>query len=241
MKLQTQPQNDPLIEKYLVRGARLESDMPTESQQDTSASDDPLIQKYLARGAQLETTGDQPAATQTPEQTNNSQPVMPSSISGLYSAFDSLPRERKQEMLNDALRIAIKAPSAAAGSLLDFFSTMPINAAVDAINGLADTDIPHAKSFSQKAEEGIDDMTGGRTKGSGPVYEGAKLATELAIPGNIAKRLTLGALELAQESPLIVEVLKKIGGTGTKTLAGAAMHEAQEDGAGVAGTLGAQV
>ena len=92
MKLQTQPQNDPLIEKYLVRGARLESDMPTESQQDTSASDDPLIQKYLARGAQF-----------------------------------------------------------------------------------------------------------------------------------------------------IVEVLKKIGGTGTKTLAGAAMHEAQEDGAGVAGTLGAQV
>ena len=167
MKLQTQPQNDPLIEKYLVRGARLESDMPTESQQDTSASDDPLIQKYLARGAQLETTGDQPAATQTPEQTNNSQPVMPSSISGLYRAFDSLSPERKQEMLNDTLRIAIKAPSAAAGSLLDFFSTMPLNAAVDAINGLADTDIPHAKSFQQKAEEGIDAMTGGRTKGSG--------------------------------------------------------------------------
>ena len=247
MNLQTQPQNDPLIDKYLARGARLESDMPSEPSQETSTSDDPLIQKYLARGAQLETPGDQPAVTQTSEQTNNhSQPVMPPSISGLYRAFDSLSPERKQEMLNDTLRIAIKAPSAAAGSLLDFFSTMPLNAAVDAINGLADTDIPHAKSFQQKAEEGIDAMTGGRTKGSGHVYEGVKLATEMAIPGNIAKRLTLNALELAHKSPLIAEVLKKIGGTGSKTLAGAgaagaAMHEAQEEGAGVVGTLASGV
>ena len=249
--------NDPLAQKYLSRGGKLESDMETPQQDNPPSTDDPLANKYLSLGGKLESqmNGDgsgQTPSTQPQEKTGDvagqeaQSPLgmYDGSLGSVYKVFSALPEETKQEMFNDALRVAIKAPVAGAGKLLDFFSTMPINAAVDAINGLAHTDIPHSKSFESKAEEGIDYLTGGHTKGSGHVYEGVKLATELALPAGIASRLTLGAYEMIKDSPVLIEVLKKIGTNNPKALAGAvgagaAMHEAEKREAGVGGTLAA--
>ena len=170
-------------------------------------------------------------------------------LNAAYDNYKKLPPKQQKQLFDDFIRLAIKAPAAGASSVLDFFSTTPFNAAIDAVNGSVGSKIRHAKSFEKTAEDGIDylaDKVGIDTKGGGPVYEGVKFATALAVPGGGASKLKYVNPAIKATStvdiPKLANTLSSIGSTNAKTIvgaagAGAAMKYAEDQGVGTLGSL----
>lgn len=167
-----------------------------------------------------------------------------------YDNFSQLPPEARREMFNDLVGLAVKAPIAGASSVLDFFTTHPLNAAVSAYNTIAPEDyqLPHAKTFEQKAEEGVDYIAGAAgidTTKRTPLYEGAKFATSVALPGGVASKLSQ-VPKAVGGMPRVAQALEGIGSTSPRTIAGAAgagtaMEAARESGVGTGATLASGV
>lgn len=157
--------------------------------------------------------------------------------------FLGMPDEKKQETFNDLLRIAVKAPAATVGSLADMVTTLPYNLGVAGYNALTGDNKPQSKTLEHVAEEGIDTVTGGKTKGGGPIYEGTKLALSLAIPGATGAKLVQKAVQAGKEVPKAVKALNFFGSTDPKVIAsavpaGAAMEIARKNDAGLLTEMG---
>lgn len=163
---------------------------------------------------------------------------MPQQFAAAYDNFSQLPDDSKKKLFNDIVRVAIKAPLGGAASVLDFISTLPLNAGISAYNTVAPEgySLPHAKSFEQKSDEFVDyaaNKVGLDTSGTGPVTEGVKLATSVATGGGLGKALTslpkAAASLLGSTNPQVL-----IGAVG----AGAGTEIAKEQGSGIVGQLG---
>ena len=164
----------------------------------------------------------------------------PEILLSAYDTFSKMPPEEQKGLFSDIVNIAIKAPIAGASSILDFFSTHPLNAATKAANTFLPEgyQIPEAKSFEKKAEEGVDyisEKAGLDTTGGGKLYEGVKMASSVAVPGGIVKNI--------MQTPKVSGLLESLGSTNPKVLlgaagAGAGMEAAKENKAGIAATLG---
>ena len=167
----------------------------------------------------------------------------PEILSAAYDTFSKMSPEEQKGVFNDIIKHTIKAPIAGASSVLDFFSTHPLNAATKAANTFLPEDyqIPEAKSFEKKAEEGVDYLAhkaGLDTTGGGKLYEGVKMASSVAAPGGIVKNLI--------QAPKVAGALESISSTNPKVLlgaagAGAGIEAAKENEAGIVATLGAGV
>ena len=169
--------------------------------------------------------------------------TFPQIISNSYDVFSRFSPEQQKAFLDNVVNLAIKAPVAGASSVLDLFTTFPLNAAVSAYNALAPEGkaLPYAETFEKKAEQGVDYLAkkaGVDTSQGGALYEGAKMAASVAMPGGIAKHLL--------SAPKTAKVLNTIGSVKPGVVmgaagAGTAMELAREHEAGIAKTLGAGV
>jgi len=166
---------------------------------------------------------------------------IPQIVSAAYDNFSKLPDDSKKQLFNDIVRVAIKGPLGGASSVVDFFSTLPLNASKAIYNTLApeDAKVPYLKSFEQKSDEFVDylaNKAGLDTSGTGPVTEGVKLATGVLTGGGLGKALTslpkAASSLLGSTNPQVL-----VGAAGT----GAGMEIAKEQGAGTLGQLGSGI
>lgn len=153
--------------------------------------------------------------------------------------------EQQKVLLSDIVRLAVKAPAAGIGSILDFFITAPNNALGQAYNVIAPEGYQHtpAPYLEENIEKGIDilsEKAGLDTSKKTPLSEGIKFATSLAAPGGLAKTAAIKA------SPKIAQALESIGSINPKTIAGAVgagagIEKARESGEGIGGQLASGV
>lgn len=178
----------------------------------------------------------------------------------LIQKFTGMSPEQQKNIVTDIINLAVKAPGAAMGSIIDIFSTPVVNAGISAYNAVApeEYEAPYAQSASKTMEQGVEylENKGGLDeKRKTPGYEGAKLAYEVGIPGGLSTKLeklikTVGTKDIGalagKLEKFITDLTKTIGSTKPQVLAGAvgageAANYAKEEGAGVTGQLGSGV
>lgn len=174
---------------------------------------------------------------------NRFKEVRANPIGSAYEAYNSMDDNEKEGFFNSLMKLAVKAPIAATASVGDLLTTVPYNAYVAASNAITGNEKPYSKSLEQVAEEGVDTLTGGRTKGGGNIYEGVKMASSLAIPGTAATKIAKKAIDAGREIPAVAKVLNFVGSDNPKVIAsavptGIAMNEAQKRDVGAAGQFG---
>jgi len=185
------------------------------------------------------------------EESVNSEKVNPESIleshtipqilQSAYDNFSKLPDESRKQLFNDILRVAVKAPISGASSIVDFVTTLPLNASKAIYNTIAskDAQVPYITPWSEKTETAVDSLAqqaGFDTSGTGPITEGVKLATGVLTGGGIAKTLTsipkAAASLIGSTKPQVL-----VGAAG----AGASMEAAKEHGSGIVGQIGSGI
>jgi len=171
---------------------------------------------------------------ENPEQIESNQE------NNLIQKFTGMSPEQQQKLVGDILNLAVKAPASSIGSIVDLFATPVVNAGVSAYNAVAPEEYqaPYAQSAEKTIEQGVNylgDKAGLNLNQPTAGYEGAKLASSVAIPGG-----------LASKAGTFTNLAKTIGTTNPKALAGAigageAANYAKEQGSGALGQLGSGV